>query len=78
MPEPRQLRDPAHWLRADAARAGDDLELGAGADGDAGRVTLASAGASGCAALRLVMMSGDWIPVSLPDRIRPLAPKAVR
>lgn len=23
--------------------------------------------------LRLVMMSGDWIPLSLPDRIRPLA-----
>ncbi|MGM0348079.1 amino acid adenylation domain-containing protein [Streptomyces sp. Adlamb9] len=28
------------------------------------------------AGLRLVMLSGDWIPVSLPDRIRAVAPKA--
>jgi len=28
--------------------------------------------------LRLVMMSGDWIPVRLPDRIRALAPAAER
>lgn len=26
--------------------------------------------------LRLVMMSGDWIPVTLPDRIREIAPNA--
>ena len=26
--------------------------------------------------LRLVMMSGDWIPLDLPDRIRPLCPDA--
>lgn len=25
--------------------------------------------------LRLIMMSGDWIPLSLPDRIRKIAPK---
>jgi amino acid adenylation domain-containing protein len=29
------------------------------------------------ASLRLVMMSGDWIPVSLPDRIRALAPGGI-
>jgi amino acid adenylation domain-containing protein len=28
------------------------------------------------ASLRLVMMSGDWIPVGLPDRIRAVAPNA--
>jgi len=28
------------------------------------------------ASLRLVMMSGDWIPVGLPDRIRAVAPTA--
>ncbi|HZP59886.1 MAG TPA: amino acid adenylation domain-containing protein [Opitutaceae bacterium] len=28
------------------------------------------------ASLRLIMMSGDWIPVGLPDRIRAVAPKA--
>ena len=27
------------------------------------------------AALRLVMLSGDWIPVTLPDRLRSLAPE---
>jgi amino acid adenylation domain-containing protein len=27
-----------------------------------------------CVSLRLVMLSGDWIPVSLPDRIRKLIP----
>ena len=27
-------------------------------------------------ALRVVMMSGDWVPVSLPERIRGLAPEA--
>lgn len=26
--------------------------------------------------LRIVMLSGDWIPVTLPDRLRALAPKA--
>ncbi|MDI1443026.1 non-ribosomal peptide synthetase [Polyangium sp. 6x1] len=26
--------------------------------------------------LRLVMLSGDWIPVALPDRVRALAPRA--
>ncbi len=29
-----------------------------------------------CPGLRLVMLSGDWIPVSLPDRIRVSAPHA--
>ena len=28
------------------------------------------------ASLRLIMMSGDWIPLSLPDRIRALTPSA--
>ncbi|MCA9542674.1 MAG: AMP-binding protein, partial [Myxococcales bacterium] len=28
--------------------------------------------------LRLVMLSGDWIPVPLPDRVRALAPRARR
>ena len=27
--------------------------------------------------LRLVMLSGDWIPVTLPDRIRALAARRV-
>jgi amino acid adenylation domain-containing protein len=30
----------------------------------------------GCGSLRRVLLSGDWIPVSLPQRIRALAPQA--
>ncbi|QSQ26197.1 amino acid adenylation domain-containing protein [Pyxidicoccus parkwayensis] len=33
-------------------------------------------GARGLGALRLVLMSGDWIPLTLPDRIRALQPSA--
>ena len=72
LPEPFQTPDPAAWL--------DLLEVR--------RVTLwnsvpallemvveaAAAGpAPDLSALRLVMLSGDWIPLSLPDRIRDLA-----
>lgn len=32
--------------------------------------------AAALASLRVVMLSGDWIPVSLPDRLRALAPQA--
>ncbi|QRO01833.1 amino acid adenylation domain-containing protein [Archangium violaceum] len=71
IPEPGTLRDPSHWLSL--------LEKG--------RVTLWNSvpalmemliefieGSGGRLpdTLRLVMMSGDWIPVTLPDRIRAL------
>jgi amino acid adenylation domain-containing protein len=37
---------------------------------------LETRGSDGLPRLRLAMLSGDWIPVSLPDRLRPLAPAA--
>jgi pyochelin synthetase len=72
IPDARATREPAHWL---------DLMLRA-------RVTVWNSvpalmemmveyaeniGQGGLEHLRLVMMSGDWIPVSLPARIRALA-----
>ncbi|MET8159740.1 amino acid adenylation domain-containing protein [Sphaerisporangium sp. NPDC005289] len=35
-----------------------------------------SDGAAALSTLRLVLLSGDWLPLSLPDRIRALAPDA--
>ncbi|MFP8964897.1 AMP-binding protein, partial [Streptomyces nanhaiensis] len=35
-----------------------------------------AAGASAAVALRVVLLSGDWIPVDLPGRVRALAPGA--
>ncbi|GAA0736027.1 amino acid adenylation domain-containing protein [Dactylosporangium roseum] len=39
-------------------------------------VELAELRAAGLPDLRLVLLSGDWVPVGLPDRIRALAPAA--
>lgn len=36
----------------------------------------AAAGGDGLAGLRLVLLSGDWIPIALPERLRRLAPAA--
>jgi amino acid adenylation domain-containing protein len=71
IPEPERRRDPQHWA---------DLMVNHG-------VTLWDTvpalmqmlvdyqnGAPLAAPLRLVMMSGDWIPLNLPDRIRQLWP----
>jgi amino acid adenylation domain-containing protein len=73
LPEPAAARDPERWA--------DLIERD--------RVTLwnsvpalmemlvehaAGAGGSRLAPLRLAMLSGDWIPVGLPDRIRELNP----
>lgn len=75
LPDPEGARDPAHW--AELVRDHKvtlwntvpalmqllvDLALEAGADV--------------AASLRLVWMSGDWIPLALPARIRAIAPRA--
>lgn len=73
-PEPGAVRDPRRWTELILAEGitvwntvpalmemlVEHLE---------GRGTLLES-------LRLVLLSGDWIPVSLPDRIRRLAPRA--
>ncbi|MFE2975107.1 amino acid adenylation domain-containing protein [Streptomyces sp. NPDC059258] len=82
LPSPADSREPAEWLRLMAA--GDvtvwnsvpalmsmlcaHLASGTGAS---------TAGASALPPLRAVLMSGDWIPVTLPDDIRQHFPDAV-
>jgi len=74
LPEPAAQREPARWAelvvehRVTVWNSVPTLmemftehALGAGLDG---------------LPLRVVMMSGDWIPVTLPDRIRALVPDA--
>ncbi|MFG1955192.1 amino acid adenylation domain-containing protein [Micromonospora sp. NPDC048830] len=78
LPDPDRQRDPGHWLELmDRHRvsvwntAPALLEmLVEYAEIDPG------AAASAMSSLRLVLLSGDWIPVTLPDRVRVLAPQA--
>ncbi|RKR88342.1 amino acid adenylation domain-containing protein [Micromonospora pisi] len=78
LPDPARQRDPQHWLEL-ADRHGITIwntapallemlveyaEIEPEAAGKALRT------------LRLVMLSGDWIPLTLPDRLRRLAPQA--
>ncbi|SCL15369.1 non-ribosomal peptide synthetase [Micromonospora inyonensis] len=78
LPDPVRQRDPQHWLEL-AERHGvtvwntapallemlvEYAEIEPEAAGRALRT------------LRLVMLSGDWIPLTLPDRLRRLAPQA--
>src|SRR5262249_8490056 len=78
LPDERRQRDPAHWLNL-MARYGVTVwnsvpalleMLVEEAEGDSVEAVDA------LAALRLVLLSGDWIPVTLPDRLRLLAPQA--
>jgi amino acid adenylation domain-containing protein len=78
LPDPGRLRDPGHWLELIAEHgvtiwntAPALLEMlveYAEADPGQARQALRS--------LRLVMLSGDWIPVTLPGRLRALCPQA--
>lgn len=87
LPDPAQARDPAHWTRLvrdhhvsvwssvpQLMHLLVDHAEQVGAEPDA-----APGAASGAAAfpdLRVVMLSGDWIPVTLPARIEAVAPAA--
>jgi pyochelin synthetase len=78
LPDPDRQRDPGHWLELMARHrvtlwntAPALLEMlveYAELEPEAVRRALAP--------LRLVFLSADWIPVTLPDRIRTLAPQA--
>ena len=76
MPETSRERDPKHWAEVmvrnrvtvwHSVPALLELLLG----GLAAQPALASG-----LALRLVLLGGDWIPVTLPDRIRKVVPGA--
>ncbi|WP_422771403.1 amino acid adenylation domain-containing protein [Plantactinospora sp. WMMC1484] len=78
LPDADRQRDPGHWLELmsrhrvtvwnTAPALLEMLVEYAEIDPDGAAAALAG--------LRLVLLSGDWIPVTLPDRIRALAPKA--
>ncbi|TQM09336.1 non-ribosomal peptide synthetase [Pseudonocardia kunmingensis] len=73
LPDPARRGDPSHWAELVAEHGvtvwnsvpgqlqmlHDHLPPGAGA---------------GLASLRVAMLSGDWIPVTLPDQVRALVP----
>ena len=76
LPDPDRLREPGHWaevLRRHQVTVWSSVPA---------LMTLLvehlrDRGERLPASLRLVMLSGDWIPVSLPDRIRDLADREV-
>ncbi|MGY0071257.1 non-ribosomal peptide synthetase [Streptomyces sp. QTS137] len=78
LPDPARQRDPQHWLEQ-AGRHGVTVWNTAPALLEmlveyAEMEPEEAAGA--LRSLRLVMLSGDWIPLTLPDRLRRLAPRA--
>jgi amino acid adenylation domain-containing protein len=70
--DPALARDPAHWLDLAATRR---VTVWNSVPALLGLlVEYAEAGHPLPASLRLAMLSGDWIPVALPDRARQLLP----
>ncbi|MFI6585241.1 amino acid adenylation domain-containing protein [Embleya sp. NPDC050493] len=78
LPDPDRSRDPEHWLDLADTHAVTVwntapallemlVEYGELEPERTGRQLRS---------LRLVMLSGDWIPITLPDRLRALAPQA--
>ncbi|MEC3915594.1 non-ribosomal peptide synthetase [Nocardia sp. CDC160] len=75
LPEADRQRDPGHWCELIAAHGvtvwntapavAEMLVEYAEAD---------PAAAAGLRSLRVMLLSGDWIPISLPDRLRALIP----
>ncbi|GCB44939.1 non-ribosomal peptide synthetase [Streptomyces sp. NL15-2K] len=78
LPDPARQRDPQHWLEL-AGRHGVTVWNTAPALLEM-LVEYAEleeeAAAEALRTLRLVMLSGDWIPLTLPERLRGLAPQA--
>ncbi|WP_282701392.1 amino acid adenylation domain-containing protein [Streptomyces sp. CC219B] len=78
LPDPARQRDPQHWLEQ-AGRHGVTVWNTAPALLEM-LVEYAEfepeVAAEALRSLRLVMLSGDWIPLTLPERLRRLAPQA--
>ena len=75
LPPPSALRDPAAWTRL-ATTAGVTLWNTVPALMEMWVEYLESHRGAPPEGLRLALLSGDWIPVGLPDRIRALFPRA--
>ncbi len=73
-PLPEQALNPAHWLEV---LAGEAVTVWNSAPPLAALLAdLAETGAVRLPDLRLILLSGDWIPLGLPARLRRLAPNA--
>jgi amino acid adenylation domain-containing protein len=75
MPDPEASRDPAHWHER-IEREGVTVWSSVPALMELYADYLESHGLTVPASLRLVMLSGDWIPVPLPGRLRALGSRA--
>lgn len=86
LPSPAHLHDPAHWTEL-VRRHGVTIwnsvpalmqawvDSPATRDGDGAADSPAAGGAGGDrSGLRAALLSGDWIPVTLPDAVRALHP----
>ncbi|MCW8198695.1 amino acid adenylation domain-containing protein [Verminephrobacter aporrectodeae subsp. tuberculatae] len=73
-PEPGRALNPAHWIEV-MAREGVTVWNSAPPLATL-LVEAAEDRSMPLSALRLVLLSGDWIPVDLPDRLRAVAPGA--
>ncbi|HEX5883437.1 MAG TPA: amino acid adenylation domain-containing protein, partial [Pyrinomonadaceae bacterium] len=71
VPDAASRRDPNHWAEL-VARHGVTIWNSVPALMNIQVDHLSERGRESLETLRLVMMSGDWIPVSLPDRIKEL------
>lgn len=77
LPEPRESRDPAAWMRHLAAASRHEaVTLWNTVPALMQMLVEFLSGAHEALRLRLVLLSGDWIPIDLPSRIRALAPVA--
>jgi yersiniabactin nonribosomal peptide synthetase len=75
LPEPGASRDPGRWLEL-IAEEGVTVWNTVPALMEMLVEFARGQGSEALSTLRLVMMSGDWIPLSLPPRIKALAPEA--
>ena len=75
LPDPSARLEPAHWSDL-VERHGVTLWNTVPTLMEMFAEHVAGSGRDSVATLRLVMLSGDWIPLSLPQRIRSVAPAA--
>ncbi|MBP2472794.1 pyochelin synthetase [Crossiella equi] len=75
LPDPARRRDPAHWAEL-AAQHGVTLWNSVPAQLEILQHYLDAEPSVELPALREVLLSGDWIPVTLPDRVRARIPQA--
>ncbi|WP_411151238.1 amino acid adenylation domain-containing protein [Streptomyces sp. A30] len=73
VPEPEGAKDPAHWAEL---LTGHAITVWNSAPALMGLLIdhLGQSGVRELPSLRLAMLGGDWVPVTLPDRVRAFAP----